>query len=110
MSKDRILEEFRKLKKAFENPEIKTLFEYYNKTFQFTFPDIDIDAFMQIGNSAIDAIGVGIAETELGITLDSTVFFAILDGTEDPESAYENGKIQTKGDVSELTKLRKLFL
>ena len=110
MSKDRILDEFRKLKPKFENPEMKTLFEYYNKTFQFTFPDIDVDAYMQIGNSAIDAIGVGIAETELGITLDSTVFFAILDGAEDPKVAYENGKIQTKGDVSELAKLRKLFL
>ena len=110
MSKDRILGEFRKLKSAFEDPEIKTLFEYYNKTIQFTFPDIDIDAFLQIGNSAIDALGVGIAETELGITMDSTVFFGIMDGTENPEAAYTEGKIKTKGDVSQLVKLRKLLL
>ena len=109
MVKERVKQEFRNLKQAFENPEVKTLFEYYNKTIQFTFPDEDLDMFLQIGNSAIDAFGVGIAETEFGVTLDSTLFFGILDGSVDPGAAYSDGKIQTKGDISELKKLRKLL-
>ncbi|MFW9919949.1 MAG: SCP2 sterol-binding domain-containing protein [Candidatus Thorarchaeota archaeon] len=110
MTKERILEELRKLKRVFEDPEIKTEFEYFNKTIQLTFPDIDVDAFLQIGNSAIDALGVGIAETEFGITMDSSVFFGILDNTIDSIEAYTSGKIVIKGDIPTLKKLKKLIL
>ena len=109
MTKERILEELRKLKQVFEDPEIKTEFEYFNKTIQLTFPDIDIDAFLQVGNSAIDALGVGIAETELGVTMDSTLFFGILDKSIDPRVAYSNGKIEVRGDISTLMKLEILI-
>ncbi len=109
MTKERIIEELRKLKRVFENPELKTEFEYFNKTIQLNFPDIDVDAFLQIGNSAIDALGVGIAETELGVTMDSSVFFGILDKSVDPKAAYSNGKIEVRGDIPTLMKLEKLL-
>ena len=110
MTKDRILDELRKLRVKFEDPKIKKRFEGYNKTLQFRFPDIDVDVFMQIGNGAIDAIGVGIAEAELEVTMDSTVFFGILDKTQSPMAAYSSGKLKTKGEVPDLLKLQKLML
>lgn len=110
MTKERILEELRKLKTKFEDPKIQRRFTDYNKTLQFTFPDIDVDVFMQIGNATIDAIGVGIAEADLGVTMDSTVFFGILDKTQSPMAAYSSGKLKTRGEVPDLLKLQKLLL
>jgi putative sterol carrier protein len=109
MTKERILEELRKLREAFEDPELQSKFKNYRKTIQFTFPDIDADMFMQIGNGTIDAIGVGIAEADLGVTVDSSVFLGILDKTEDPLEAYSTGKLKTRGEVHDLIVLRNLL-
>ncbi|MCK5151130.1 MAG: SCP2 sterol-binding domain-containing protein [Candidatus Thorarchaeota archaeon] len=110
MTKERILNELRKLSEKFENPKIQRRFKGYHKTIQFTFPDLDVDVFLQIGDATVDAIGVGIAETDLGVTMDSTVFFGIIDKTQSPMAAYSSGKLKTKGDVPDLLKLQKLLL
>ncbi|MDF1537946.1 MAG: SCP2 sterol-binding domain-containing protein [Candidatus Thorarchaeota archaeon] len=110
MTKEKIKDELRKLKVKFEDPKIKKRFEGYNKAIQFVFPDIDAELFMQIGNGTFDAIGVGIVETELVVTMDSTVFFGIINKTQSPMAAYTSGKLKTKGDVPDLLKLQKLLL
>lgn len=110
MTKERIFEELRKLKHVFDDPEVKSEFEYYNKTIRLSFPDIDIDAFLQIGNSAVDSLGVGIADTELVVTMDTSVFFGVLDKSIDPADAYSRGKIEVRGDIPTLMKLKKLLV
>jgi putative sterol carrier protein len=111
MTKDRIMDELRKLESKFEDSKIQRQFKDYNKTLQFDFPDLDLEVFMQFGNASVDAIGVGIVpDAELGVTMDSTVFFDILEKTESPMAAYASGKLKTKGEVSHLLKLQKLML
>ncbi|MFW9849642.1 MAG: SCP2 sterol-binding domain-containing protein [Candidatus Thorarchaeota archaeon] len=111
MTKERILEELRKLKSKFDDPKIQRRFKDYNKTLQFKFPDLDLEVFMQIGDASVDAIGVGIVpDAELGVTMDSSVFFGILDKTESPMAAYSSGKLKTEGEVPDLLKLQKLML
>ncbi len=110
MTKERILDELRKLKVKFEDPKIKKRFEGYNKILQFRFPDLDVEIFMQIGNATLDAIGVGIVEADLEVTMDSTVFFGIIEKTQSPMAAYSSGKLKTKGEVPDLLKLQKLLL
>ena len=110
MSNEMILEKLQSLSERFEDPKIQRRFKAYNKTLQFIFPDIDVKIYMQIGNAEILEIGVGEVEAELQITMDSTVFFGIIDKTESPMAAYSAGKLKTKGEVPDLLKLQKLLI
>jgi putative sterol carrier protein len=52
----------------------------------------------------------GEVDAELQVTMDSPVFFAIIEKTESPMAAYSAGKLKTKGEVPDLLKLQKLLL
>ena len=110
MSNEIILEKLQSLSERFEDPKIQRRFKAYNKTLQFIFPDIDTKIYMQIGNAEILEIGVGEVEAELQVTMDSAVFFGIIDKTESPMAAYSAGKLRTKGEVPDLLKLQKLLV
>ncbi|MFW9843828.1 MAG: SCP2 sterol-binding domain-containing protein [Candidatus Thorarchaeota archaeon] len=110
MTKDRILAQLKSLSSRFDDPKIQHRFKGYNKTLQFIFPDIDTKIFMQIGDAEVIEVGEGETEAELQITLDSAVFFDIVDKTESPMAAYSAGKLRTKGEVPDLLKLQKLLV
>lgn len=98
------------LGEKFENPKIQRRFKEYNKTLQFIFPDIDAKMFMKIGDAELLEVAEGEVEAELKVTMDSSVFFAIIEKTESPMAAYSSGKLKTKGEVPDLLKLQKLLL
>jgi putative sterol carrier protein len=110
MSKDKILETLNSLASKFEDPKIQRRFKEYNKTLQFIFTDLDVKVYMKIGDSEILEIAEGETDAELQVTMDSPVFFAIIDKTESPMAAYSAGKLKTKGEVPDLLKLQKLLL
>ena len=110
MTKDRILSELHGLGSRFEDPKIQRRFKEYNKTLQFVFPDIGAKVYMRIGDARLLEIVEGETEAELEVTMDSGVFFGIMDKTESPMAAYSSGKLKTRGEVPDLLKLQKLLL
>jgi putative sterol carrier protein len=110
MTKEKILAMLHTLGDRFEDPKIQRRFKDYNKTLQFIFPDIDAKMFMKIGDAELLEVAEGEADAELQVTMDSPVFFAIIEKTESPMAAYSAGKLKTKGEVPDLLKLQKLLL
>lgn len=110
MTKDKILAQLQTLSSKFDDPKIKRRFKEYNKTLQFIFPDIDVKMFMRIGDAELLEVAEGETESELRVTMDSVVFFGIIDKTESPMAAYSAGKLKTVGEVPDLLKLQKLLL
>ena len=110
MTVDRILAQLQSLSSRFDDPKIQRRFKGYNKTLQFIFPDIETKIFMKIGDAEVLEVGVGETEAELQVTMDSAVFFSIIDKTESPMAAYSAGKLRTKGEVPDLLKLQKLLV
>lgn len=110
MSQDKIAAQLQSLSSRFDDPKIQRRFKDYNKTVQFIFPDIDTKMFMRIGDAEIIEVGEGETEAELQVTMDSTVFFGIIDKTESPMAAYSSGRLKTKGEVPDLLKLQKLLV
>jgi putative sterol carrier protein len=110
MSKDSILDQIRSLSSRFDDPNIRRTFKQYNKTVQFTFPDIDIRIFMRIGDAEILEIGTGEIDAELELIMDSSIFTAIIEKSENPLAAYSEGKLKTKGDIPDILKLQKLLV
>ena len=111
MTKDKIINQLQALSLKFDDPKIQRRFKEYNKTLQFIFPDIDTKIFMKIGDAELLEVAEGEeAEAELRVTMDSVVFFGIIDKTESPMAAYSAGKLKTVGEVPDLLKLQKLLL
>ena len=111
MTKDKIINQLQALSLKFDDPKIQRRFRGYNKTLQFVFPDIDTKIFMSIGDAELLEVAEGEqAEAELRVTMDSAVFFGIIDKTESPMAAYSAGKLKTVGEVPDLLKLQKLLL
>ena len=110
MTKDKILGMLQTLGERFKDPKIQRRFKEYNKTLLFIFPDIDAKMYMKIGDAELLEVAEGDPEAELQVTMDTTVFFAIIEKTESPMAAYSAGKLKTKGEVPDLLKLQKLLL
>lgn len=110
MSKEKILGMLQTLGERFEDPKIQRRFKEYNKTLQFIFPDIDAKMYMKIGDAELLEVAEGEMDAELQVTMDSIVFFAIIEKKESPMAAYSAGKLKTKGEVPDLLKLQKLLL
>ncbi|MFX1602697.1 MAG: SCP2 sterol-binding domain-containing protein [Promethearchaeota archaeon] len=110
MTNDEIMAQLRELGKRFEDPKIQRRFKEFNKTLQFVFPDIDMQIYMRIGDAELLEVNEGTTDAEMTVTMDSTVFFKIMDKSESPMAAYQAGKLKTKGEVPDLLKLQKLML
>jgi putative sterol carrier protein len=110
MSKNSILDLLQSLSSKFGDPNIRRAFKQYNKTVQFTFPDIDVRIFMKIGDAELLEIGDGEVDSELELIMDSSVFTAIIEKSENPLAAYSEGKLKTKGDLPDILKLQKLLI
>lgn len=110
MTKDEILNQLRSLSDRFSDPKIQRRFKDYNKTLQFVFPDISTKMYMKIGDAELVEVAEGEVEAELQVTMDSAVFFGIMNKTESPMAAYSAGKLKTIGEVPDLLKLQKLLL
>jgi len=110
MTKEKILAQLKSLGERFKDPKIQRRFENYNKTVQFIFPDIDLKVYMKIGDAKLEQIAEGEIDSELKVTMDTSVFFGIMDKTESPMSAYSSGRLKTVGEVPDLLKLQKLLV
>ncbi|MDH4212942.1 MAG: SCP2 sterol-binding domain-containing protein [Candidatus Thorarchaeota archaeon] len=110
MTKEKILAQLKTLGERFQDPKIQRRFKDYNKALQFIFPDIDAKMYMKIGDAILEEVAEGEIESELKVTMDSSVFFGIMDKTESPMAAYSAGKLKTVGEVPDLLKLQKLLL
>jgi hypothetical protein len=108
-TKEKILAQLKALGERFEDPKIQRRFKDYNKNLQFIFPDIDTKMYMKIGDAKLEEVAEGEIESELKVTMDSNVFFGIMDKTESPMAAYSAGKLKTVGEVPDLLKLQKLL-
>ena len=51
--------------------------------------------FMKIGDAELLEVAEGEVDAELQVTMDSPVFFAIIEKTESPMAAYSAGKLKT---------------
>jgi ubiquinone biosynthesis protein UbiJ len=110
MTADEIIAQLRELGSRFEDPKIQKRFKNFNKTLQFVFPDIDTQVHIRISDAELLEVTEGNAEAEMTVTMDSTIFFKIMDKSESPMAAYQAGKLKTKGEVPDLLKLQKLML
>ncbi len=110
MTADEIIAQLRELGNRFEDPKIQRRFKDFNKTLQFVFPDIDAQVYIRIGDAELLEVTEGSADAEMTVTMDSTIFFKIMDKSESPMAAYQAGKLKTKGEVPDLLKLQKLLL
>ena len=110
MVKEKVIELLNQIGARFEDPKVQRRFRNYNKTLQFIFPDIDAFFYLKIGDSELLEISEGEVDAELQVTMDTLVFFGIMDKTESPMAAYSAGKLKTKGEVPDLLKLQKLLL
>ncbi len=54
MEKGEILSELKSLGSKFEDPKVQRRFKEYNKTIQFSFPDIGAVFYMRIGDASLD--------------------------------------------------------
>ena len=102
--------QLKSLSDRLSDPKIQRRFKDYNKTLQFVFPDIDTKMYMRIGDAVLEEVAEGEVDAELQVTMDSTVFFGIMDKSESPMAAYSAGKLKTLGEVPDLLKLQKLLL
>ena len=110
MTKEKILAQLKSLGDRFKDPKIQRRFEGYNKTVQFIFPDIDLKVYMKIGDAKLEQIAEGEIDSQLKVTMDTSVFLGIMNKTESPMSAYSSGKLKTVGEVPDLLKLQKLLV
>ncbi|MFW9960951.1 MAG: SCP2 sterol-binding domain-containing protein [Candidatus Thorarchaeota archaeon] len=110
MTKEKVLATLQTLGERFEDPKIQRRFKDYNKTLQFVFPDLNVKMFMKIGDAELLEVAEGEVDAELQVTMDSSLFFSIIEKTESPMAAYSAGKLKTVGEVPDLLKLQKLLL
>jgi hypothetical protein len=65
---------------------------------------------MKIGDAELLEVAEGEIDADLQVSMDTPVFFSIIDKTESPMAAYSAGKLRTKGEVPDLLKLQKLLV
>ncbi|MHA1689880.1 MAG: SCP2 sterol-binding domain-containing protein [Promethearchaeota archaeon] len=95
--------------KKFDDPSIAVEFEGFNKTMQFTFPDINYHLKLIIANKTA-RLEEGIDNTAaMGLEANSDLFLGILKEEIDPMEAFIEGELKVKGDLNALQKLEFLM-
>ncbi|MHA1803451.1 MAG: SCP2 sterol-binding domain-containing protein [Promethearchaeota archaeon] len=95
--------------KKFENPELAAEFKGFNKTMQFTFPDIDYKIKMIIKNKSARLEEGFDDNAAMGLEVNSDLFLGILTDEIDPMEAFMEGELKVKGDMNALQKLEFLM-
>jgi putative sterol carrier protein len=65
--------------------------------------------FVDVRDGGLTVVDGGGADPDVTITTSSGVFADIVDGKQNPTTAYMTGKLKIKGDMGAALKLQKLF-
>ncbi|HME54135.1 MAG TPA: SCP2 sterol-binding domain-containing protein [Candidatus Lokiarchaeia archaeon] len=104
--KSALIEALGKWCSVFDKPEVADQFEDYNKTFQFVFPDVDVQLQMIIQDKKATIVEGMNENAEMSLEVDSNMFIGIANGSVDPMEAFMNGDLKPKGDMADLEKLQ----
>ena len=88
-----------------DDPEIAEEFEGYNKTMQFTFPDIDGKLKLVFENQKARVEDGFDENADMSLEVESDLFLGISTGDVDPMEAFMEGTLKPKGSMSDLEKL-----
>jgi putative sterol carrier protein len=91
---------------VFDKPEVADQFEDYNKTFQFVFPDVDVQLQMIIQDKKATIVEGMNDNAEMSLEVDSTTFIGIANKEIDPMEEFMMGNLKPKGDMADLEKLQ----
>ena len=110
LSKKDIMEAIRKRFGRIEEENFKVRFKDYNKTLQFNFTDNPNAACHVIFKEGTAMVKEGIAENpEFTITTSTEPLNNVVMGTLSPMRAFMNGKLKSKGNLNELSRLIKFL-
>ena len=104
--KSELIEALEKWCSVFDKPEVADQFEGYNKTFQFVFPDVDVQLQMIIQDKKATIVEGMNENAEMSLEVDSKMFIGITNKEVDPMEAFMNGDLKPKGDMADLEKLQ----
>lgn len=87
-------------------PDVSRQFVGYKKTFLLTFPDLKYSVQMVFdGTGKARLVDGTVANPDMSLTVDSSLFLSISSGETDPMEAFMNGKLKPKGNMADLQKL-----
>jgi putative sterol carrier protein len=92
--------------KLLDKPEIAEKFEGYEKTMQFSFPDIKVNLMMVFKDKKVQVVEGLNPKAEMSLTCGSQLFMDILEQKMDPMEAFSSGDLQPKGSMDDLEKLQ----
>jgi len=101
-----LIEALEKWCAVFDKPEVADQFEDYNKTFQFVFPDVDVQLQMVIKDKKATIVEGMNENAEMSLEVESKMFIGIANKEIDPMEAFMNGDLKPKGDMADLEKLQ----
>ena len=110
MSEADVVESIKTMLERFKTEKNQKRFRKWNKTMAFTMSDL--------GKTWVTTIEAGVPgeleekvpeSVDIWITIDSTTWNSIIDGTESAMNAYTKGKIKVKGKMTDLLKMQKLM-
>lgn len=98
------------LVERFKDPEVVKSLKGFTKTILFEFPDVGAVYTFYVEDGSLKSFEKKAAErADIRISTSSTVFIDIIDRKTNPIKEYQLGKINVKGSMSDLLKMRKLL-
>ncbi|MFW9773380.1 MAG: SCP2 sterol-binding domain-containing protein [Candidatus Heimdallarchaeota archaeon] len=88
-----------------DDPQVAEEFEGYNKTLQFTFPDIEYKTKMIFKDKSARLEDGFDEKAEMGLETNSDLFLGIATGEIDPMEAFMEGEIIIRGDMNAIQRL-----
>ncbi|MFX1498105.1 MAG: SCP2 sterol-binding domain-containing protein [Promethearchaeota archaeon] len=88
-----------------DDPQVAEEFEGYNKTLQFTFPDINHKVKMIFKDKSASLEDGFDEKAEMGLEANSDLFLGIATGEVDPMEAFMEGEIIIRGDMNAIQRL-----
>lgn len=102
---EEIKQELEKWASMLDDPEFAEEFDGFNKTMQFTFPDIDYKLQMVFKEKKASILEGFDENAAMSLDVESDFFLGICTGEIDPMEAFMDGKLKPKGTMSDLEKL-----
>ncbi len=98
------------LAERFKDPEVAKSLKGFTKTILFDFPDVGVAYTFHVEDGVLKGYERGAAErADIRVSMSSSVFIGIIDKKTNPIKEYQLGRINVKGSMSDLLKMRKLL-
>jgi putative sterol carrier protein len=98
------------LAERFKDPEVAKSLKGFTKTILFEFPDMGVAYTFYVEDGVLKSFERKAAErADIRVSMSSSVFIDIIDRKTNPIKEYQLGRINVKGSMSDLLKMRKLL-